>query len=46
MRLRISVKVAEMKLVKFGGVIRERKGSGKSDEEKLERMRSIVSLKN
>ena len=46
MRLRISVKVAGLKLDKFGGVIGKRKESGESDEENLERMCSILSLKN
>ena len=46
MRLRISVKVVGLKLDKFGGMIGKRKGSGESDGENLERMRSILSLKN
>ena len=47
MRLRISEKVVGSKLDKFGGgVIGKRKGSGESDGENLERMRSILSLKN
>ena len=47
MRLRISVKVVGSKLDKSGGeTIRKRKGSGESDEENLEQMRSILSLKN
>ena len=42
MRLRISVKVVGSKLDKFGGgMIGKRKGSGESDGENLERMRSI-----
>ena len=46
MRLRISEKVVGLKLDKFGGgMIGKRKGSGESDEENLERMRSILSLK-
>ena len=47
MRLRISEKVVGSKLDKFGGgMIGKRKGSGESDGENLERMRSILSLKN
>ena len=47
MRLRISEKVVGLKLDKFGGgMIGKRKGSGESDGENLERMRSILSLKN
>ena len=47
MRLRISEKVVGSKLDKFGGgTIGKRKGSGESDGENLERMRSILSLKN
>ena len=47
MRLRISEKVVGSKLDKFGeGIIGKRKGSGESDGENLERMRSILSLKN
>ena len=47
MRLRISEKVVGLKLDKFGGgIIGKRKGSGESDGENLERMRSILSLKN
>ena len=47
MRLRISVKVVGLKLDKLGGgMIGKRKGSGKSDGENVERMRSILSLKN
>ena len=46
MRLRISEKVVGLKLDEFeGGMIGERKGSRESDEENLERMRSILSLK-
>ena len=46
MRLRISEKVVGSKLDKFGGgIIGKRKGSGESDGENLERMRSILSLK-
>ena len=47
MRLRISEKVVGSKLDKFGGgTIGKRKVSGESDGENLERMRSILSLKN
>ena len=47
MRLRISEKVVGLKLDKFGGgIIGKRKGSGESEGENLERMRSILSLKN
>ena len=47
LRLWISVKVVGSKLDKFGGgMIGKRKGSGESDGENLERMRSILSLKN
>ena len=47
MRLRISEKVVGSKLDKFGGgTIEKKKGSGESDGENLERMRSILSLKN
>ena len=47
MRLRISEKVVGLKLDKFGGgMIGKRKGSGESDGQNLERMRSILSLKN
>ena len=47
MRLRISEKVVGSKLDKFGGgTIGKRKGSGESDGKNLERMRSILSLKN
>ena len=47
MRLRISEKVVGSKLDKFGGgTIGKRKGSVESDGENLERMRSILSLKN
>ena len=47
MRLRISEKVVGSKLDKFGGgIVGKRKGSGESDGENLERMRSILSLKN
>ena len=47
MRLRISEKVVGSKLDKFGGgTIGKRKGSEESDGENLERMRSILSLKN
>ena len=47
MRLRISEKVVGLKSDKFGGgIIGKRKGSGESDGENLERMRSILSLKN
>ena len=47
MRLRISEKVVGLKLDKFGGgIIGKRNGSGESDGENLERMRSILSLKN
>ena len=47
MRLRISVKVVGLKLDKFGGgMVGKRKGLGESDGENLERMRSILSLKN
>ena len=47
MRLRISKKVVGLKLDKFGGgMIGKRIGSGESDGENLERMRSIFSLKN
>ena len=47
MRLRISVKVVGLKLDKFGGgMIGKKKASGESDGENLERMRSILSLKN
>ena len=46
MRLRISEKVVGLKSDKFGGgIIGKRKGSGESDGENLERMRSILSLK-
>ena len=46
-RLRFSEKVVGLKLDKFGGgMIGKRKGSGESDGENLERMRSILSLKN
>ena len=44
MRLRISEKVVGLKVDKF--VIGKRKGSGELDGENLERMRSILSLKN
>ena len=47
MRLRISKKAIGLKLDKFGGgMIGKRKGSGESDGENLERMRSILSLNN
>jgi hypothetical protein len=37
------VKVAGLKLDKYGGVIGKRWGLGESDEENLEQMRSILS---
>ena len=47
MRLRISEKVVGLKLDKFGGgMIGKRKGSGESNGENLELMRSILSQKN
>ena len=47
MRLRISEYVVGLKLDKFGEeIIGKRKGSRESDGENLERMRSILSLKN
>ena len=45
MRLLIYEKVVGLKLDKFWGMIGKRKGSGESDGENLERMRSILSLK-
>ena len=38
--------MAGLKLDKYGRVIGKRWGSGESDEENLERLRSILSLKN
>ena len=38
--------MAGLKLYKYGGVIGKRWGSGESDEENLERMRSKLSFKN
>ena len=47
MRLRIPEKVVGLKLDRFGGeMIKNRKRSGESDGENLEKMRSILSLKN
>ena len=40
------MKVAGLKLDKYGGVIGKRWGLGESDEENLERMHSILSSKN